>query len=51
MGFTGAELIPLVDCAADHIDQAIRRALQRWREQRRQRPPRNGDINELDYTA
>jgi hypothetical protein len=51
MGLIGAELIPLVDCAADHIGQAIRRALQRWRDQRRQRPPRNGNITEVDYTA
>jgi ribosome-associated translation inhibitor RaiA len=35
MGLTGAELLPLVDCAADHLGQAIRRALQRWRDRGR----------------
>jgi len=47
MGLTGAELIPLVDFAADHMGEAIRRALQRWRDQRRQRPSRNGEHQQV----
>ena len=47
MGLSGEELIPLVDCAADHIGQAIRRALQRWRDQRRQRPPCDGEYQRV----
>jgi putative sigma-54 modulation protein len=51
MGLTGNELIPLVDCAADRIGRVMRRALQRRRDQRRQRPPHDGSTKKVDYTA
>ena len=43
MGLTGEELIPLVDCAADRIGEAIRRTLDKWRRRRRHVPMPNGE--------
>lgn len=47
LGLTGAELIPLVDCAADHIGQAIRRTLDRRRDRGRHRFHDNHDHNDM----